>query len=690
MTVSWHREKNFGFVVLKNPPVNAINREIRQGLLDAVVWAESEELERVILSGAGRAFAAGADAKEFDRAPEAPHLPDVLNRIESSTVPWIAALHGAVLGGGAELALACRARVARSDASIGFPEVILGLVPGAGGTQRLPRLVGLAEALKLVPTGKAINGRQAKDIGLVDEVDDNPLGLATMTKGEWLGMAVPVGALNAGKIDETHYESASAFAKKRMRGQIAPLKAIDLLRVAGTETLEAGMKRERDVFLDLRQSDQARALRHIFFAERGAKKIPAALKPHIKTPDHVAIVGGGMMGAAIAYAFLNTGAEVVVLETDADGLARASANIEALISDSLSSGRIDETAANAWRNQLTLTTNYQDLAGVDLAIEAVFEDGSVKQNVLRSLEAALRPDAVIATNTSYLDVNMLAAALADPSRLVGLHFFAPAHIMKLLEIVKGEMASPKVLAMGYAVAKRLGKIPVVAAVCDGFIGNRILARYREAADTLLMDGCTPWDIDAAMVDFGYAMGPYAAQDLSGLDIAHANRRRQDATRDPARRYIPIADHVVAAGRLGRKTGAGWYHYPADGGRQIDPAIETIILQEAASAGIDRRVFSTGDIQDRLVLAMINEAADILYDGIAATAADIDLVLVNGYSFPRWRGGLMHYADQIGVDRVLAMLRMFAAEDPLVWHPSPVIIACAEAKISLADWRAENN
>ena len=341
MAVSWRKDGIYGFVLLDNPPVNAINREIRQGLLEAVDWAEKEGLERVILSGAGPAFAAGADAKEFDRAPEAPYLPDVLNHIESSTVPWIAALHGAVLGGGAELALACRARVARSDASIGFPEVILGLVPGAGGTQRLPRLVGLDEALKLVPTGKAINGRQAKDIGLVDEVDDDPLVFATMTKGEWLGMAVPVGALNAGEIDETHYESASAFAKKRMRRQIAPLKAIDLLRVAGAETLEAGMKRERDVFLDLRQSDQARALRHIFFAERGAK-IPSDLTPEMKTPDHVAVVGGGTMGVAIAYAFLNAGVEIVVLETDADGLARASTNIEALISNSLSMGRIDE------------------------------------------------------------------------------------------------------------------------------------------------------------------------------------------------------------------------------------------------------------------------------------------------------------------------------------------------------------
>ena len=687
MAVSWRKDGICGFVVLNNPPVNAINREIRQGLLEAVEWAERQGLERVILSGAGSCFAAGADVKEFNRAPEAPHLPDVLYHIESCTVPWIAVLHGAVLGGGAELALACRYRVACSDASVGFPEVILGLVPGAGGTQRLPRLVGLGEALKLVPTGKAINGRQAKEIGLVDEVDDDPLGFATMIDGERLGMAVPVGKSKTVVVNETHYESAIALAKRRMRGQIAPLKAIDLLRVASTEPLEAGMKREREIFRDLRQSAQARALRHIFFAERGAK-IPSHAKPEMKTPDRVAIIGGGTMGAAIAYAFLNSGVEVAVLETDVDGMVRASANIETLISAGLSSGRIDENAANAHRNQLTLTIDYQDLGSVDLAIEAVFEDDNVKQEVLRSLEVALPPDAVIATNTSYLDVNILAGALADPSRLVGLHFFAPAHIMKLLEVVKGEMASPKALAMGYAVAKLLGKIPIVAGVCDGFIGNRILARYREAADTLLLDGCTPWEIDAVMVDFGYTMGPYEAQDLSGLDIAFANRRRQDDNRDPTRRYIPIADHVVTAGRLGRKTGVGWYQYPANGGKEIDPVIETMILEAAASAGINRRTFAPSEIQNRLLLAMINEAANILFDGIAATASDVDIVLVHGYGFPRWRGGLLYYADQIGVDRILTMLRMFASEDPLAWQPSPVIINCAETKISLADWRAQ--
>ena len=689
MVVSWRRDGVYGFVVLDNPPVNAINREIRRGLLEAVDWAESQELERVILSGAGSCFAAGADAKEFDSAPEAPHLPDVFNRIESSTVPWIAALHGAALGGGAELALACRYRVARSDTNVGFPEVILGLVPGAGGTQRLPRLIGFGEALKLIPTGKTINGRQAKDIGFVDEVDDDPLGFAAMIDGELLGMVVPIAELNTVPVDETHYESAAALAKKRMRGQIAPRKAIDLLRFAGAETLQVGMKREREIFLDLRQSDQARALRYIFFAERGAK-IPSHLKPKMTTTDHVAIIGGGTMGAAIAYAFLNAGAEVVVLEADVDSIARASTNIEALISTGLSLGRIDETTANARRDQLTLTTDYQDLCGVDLAIEAVFEDGSVKQSVLQLLEAALRPDAVIATNTSYLNVNMLAGALGDPSRLIGLHFFAPAHIMKLLEIIKGEMASPKALAMGYAVAKSLGKIPVVAGVCDGFIGNRILARYREAADTMLMDGCTPWDIDEAMVDFGYAMGPYEAQDLSGLDIAYANRRRQDDTRDPARRYIPIADHLVTAGRLGRKTGAGWYQYTANGVKDIDPVIEAMIIETATSAAVNRRIFTPTDIQNRLVLAMINEAANILFDGIAATASDVDIVLVHGYGFPRWRGGLLHYADQIGVERLLAMLRMFAAEDPIVWRPSPVLINCAETKISLADWRAQKH
>ena len=684
MTVSWRKQGSCGFVELNNPPVNAINRAIRQGLSEAVAWAESQQLSRVILSGAGGVFAAGADAGEFDTPPEAPHLPDVLQQIEASPVPWIAALHGAVLGGGAELALACRYRLARADASIGFPEVILGVVPGAGGTQRLPRLVGMMAALRLIPTGRSVSGDAAQQMGLVDGVCDDPLASAMQITDDQLAEAVPVAERVVDSLGDDEFDAARDTALRRMRGQDAPLIAIDLLRSASTQTLATGLQRERAAFLTLRQSKQARALRHIFFAERGAK-IPAVLKPHMKMPKQVAVVGGGTMGAGIAYSFLRAAIPVRLVETGGDGLQRAAANIEKIILSSLSAGHIDEATAGRCRDHLTLTTDFSDLGDVDLAIEAVFEDLTVKQEVLTKLQTAA-PGAVLATNTSYLDIDRMAEMLADPSRLIGLHFFAPAHIMKLLEIVYAQATVPAAVAMAFSIAKRLGKIPVVAGVCDGFIGNRILARYREVADSLLIDGSTPWDIDRAMVDFGFPMGPYEAQDLSGLDIAHANRHRLDSSRDPARRYIPISDQVVTAGRLGRKTGAGWYRYTAGGGKDIDPVIETMILEAAASAGINRCVFTPSDIQNRLLLAMINEAANILLEGIAATTADIDLVLVHGFGFPRWRGGLLHYADQIGVDRLLTTLSMYAAEDLLVWRPSLVIVECARSKISLAQWR----
>ncbi|MDB4851934.1 3-hydroxyacyl-CoA dehydrogenase NAD-binding domain-containing protein [Alphaproteobacteria bacterium] len=636
MTVSWRKQGSCGFVELNNPPVNAINRAIRKGLSEAVAWAESQQLSRVILSGAGGVFAAGADAGEFDTPPEAPHLPDVLQQIEVSPVPWIAALHGAVLGGGAELALACRYRLARADASIGFPEVILGVVPGAGGTQRLPRLVGMMAALRLIPTGRPVSGDAAQQMGLVDGVCDDPLASAMQITDDQLAEAVPVAERVVDSLGDDEFDAARDTALRRMRGQDAPLIAIDLLRSASTQTLATGLQRERAAFLTLRQSKQARALRHIFFAERGAK-IPAVLKPHMKMPKQVAVVGGGTMGAGIAYSFLRAAIPVRLVETGGDGLQRAAANIEKIILSSLSAGHIDEATAGRCRDHLTLTTDFSDLGDVDLAIEAVFEDLTVKQEVLTKLQTAA-PGAVLATNTSYLDIDRMAEMLADPSRLIGLHFFAPAHIMKLLEIVYAQATVPAAVAMAFSIAKRLGKIPVVAGVCDGFIGNRILARYREVADSLLIDGSTPWDIDRAMVDFGFPMGPYEAQDLSGLDIAHANRRRLDSSRDPARRYIPISDQVVMAGRLGRKTGAGWYRYTAGGGKDIDPVIETMILEAAASAGINRCVFTPSDIQNRLLLAMINEAANILLEGIAATTADIDLVLVHGFGFPRWRGG----------------------------------------------------
>jgi 3-hydroxyacyl-CoA dehydrogenase len=681
------KKGRYGYVQLHNPPVNAIGREMRAALLDAVEWAESENLERVILSGEGHGFAAGADASEFDYAPEPPHLPDVLTRIEKSAVHWIAAIHGVALGGGAEIALACRYRVARPDAQIGFPEVILGVVPGAGGTQRLPRLVGVKAALSLIPTGKSMRGSDALNIRLVDALSEDPVSYAEMINSEWLDMAVPSGELNTGEAREEDFEEARKFASRKMPGQSAPAVAIDLLALASTTDLEEGMLEERRTFLHLREGTEAKALRHLFFAERGAKK-PKTITAKPMDVATVAVVGGGTMGAGIAYAMLNAGLHVVLLETDPDAVERASSSIGNLLASSQKRGLISDQERQGMWSRLSATTDYAAASKAELAIEAVFESMDVKREVFKKLEAVVPRDAVLATNTSYLDVNEIAAGLDDPTRLIGLHFFAPAYIMKLLEIVRGDRTSDTALATGYALAKSLRKIPVVSGVCDGFIGNRILARYREAADTILMDGSNPWEIDEAMEDFGYAMGPYAAQDLSGLDIAHANRRRQDLTRNPLRRYIPIADRMVNEGRLGRKTSVGWYRYPGGNGKVIDPLVEDLVREEARFAGVARCEIAGEEVQRRLLLAMINEAANILWEGIAEKASDIDLVTVHGYGFPRNRGGLMHYADTLGVRKILEELSTLAAEDKIAWEPSPLFSELATTNTSIVDWRSE--
>ncbi|MCB1336260.1 MAG: enoyl-CoA hydratase/isomerase family protein, partial [Maritimibacter sp.] len=471
MPVTHRRDGATAYVTLDFPPVNAIGRETRQGLIDALDWVEAQDgLERVILSGAGRAFAAGADAREFDGPALAPHLPDVVNRIEACEVPWIAAVRGPALGGGCELMLACRYRIAAPDATVGLPETTLGVVPGAGGTQRLPRLVGLAAALDLIPAGKTLPGAQALAIGLVDELADDPLFAAQEVNHEHLATRVPVGDLPNPPRDAAAFNAARDLIERKFRGQIAPATAVDLIHWATEKPLAEGMATEREQFLRLRQGAQAKALRHIFFAERGAK-VPAALAG-AKAAEiaSAAVVGGGTMGAGIAYALLNAGISVVLLETDAAGVARAEANVEKIVAASLKRGLIDEAGAAKRRAAFTASDDYTAAKGCDIAIEAAFESMEVKRAVFEKLEAALRPDAVLATNTSYLDVNEIAGVLADPSRLVGLHFFAPAHIMKLLEIVRGDASADTALATGFALAKRLRKLPVLAGVCDGFIG----------------------------------------------------------------------------------------------------------------------------------------------------------------------------------------------------------------------------
>lgn len=686
MSVTTRREMNVGYVDLNNPPVNAIGQSMRQGLLDAVRWAEKEMLDRVIVSGVGRAFAAGADAREFDAAPVEPHLPDVMNAIDESFVPWIAAINGVALGGGAEIALACRMRIMAPGAQIGLPEVTLGVIPGAGGTQRLPRLVGLAKALDMIAGGKPLGAGAALKAKLVQAVEDDPSEAAFMVNSEELQCIVPTWELPPPDANPKAIDAAKATVARKAAGQVAPVRAIDVIDQGLRLPFHDALKIERQAFLELRASDQARALRHIFFAERAAKA-PADLATGAVDLDHVAVIGGGTMGAGIAYALLNGGVgQVTLLETDDAAVARAGENVEKIIAASQTRGLIDAAGAADRRDRLSVTSDYGDAGTATLAIEAAFESMEVKKDIFARLQDAMPPDAVLATNTSYLDIDEIASGLADPSRVVGLHFFAPAHIMKLLEIVRGKASGDTALATGFALAKKLRKVPVLAGVCDGFIGNRILARYREAADTVFMDGSTPWEVDEAMVAFGYAMGPYEAQDLSGLDIAHANRRRQDATRDPNRRYIPIADRMVELGKLGKKTGAGWYRYPGGGGKVEDPIVADLAIEEAHFGGIERTDYTADEIRERLVLAMINEAADILHEGIAQSAADIDLVTVFGYGFPRWRGGLMHYADTMGADRIVERIEALAEEDAVAWKLSPVLQQCAKTGTRLADWR----
>lgn len=686
MVVNCKRVGDVGYVELDNPPVNAIGLSVREGLQRALEWVRDQEnLERVVLSGNGRAFAAGGDAREFDGPPIAPHLPDLVVEIEASPVPWVAAITGAALGGGLEVALGCRCRLAVPGVQIGLPEVNLGVVPGAGGTQRLPRLIGLQQALSMIPAGQSIGSEQALKIGLIDGLSEDPVAEAASKDLSSFERRGAISNMPGPAVDKAAIGDARARANRRLANQIAPLKAIDLIEDCCSLSFEEGQAREREAFLSLRVGPQARALRHIFFAERSARSSKGR-DDGAAAISTCAVVGGGTMGAGIAYALLNAGLKVVLIETDESAVGRARKNVDTIIKASLERKLIDDAQAASIRNRLSLTDDYSDATDVDLAIEAAFEAMDVKKTIFSALQDRIRPDAILASNTSYLDLDEIARGLDDPGRVVGLHFFAPAHIMKLLEIVRGDLTSDKALATGFALAKLLRKVPVVSGVCDGFIGNRILARYREAADGLLLAGCLPYQIDEAMVTFGYAMGPYETQDLSGLDIGFANRRRQDETRDPNRQYVEIGDRMVELGRLGRKTSAGWYAYEDGSRKSVDAAVNDLVCAESARAGVSRRSFEAAEIQKTLLLAMINEACDILWEGIAARAQDIDLVTIFGYGFPRWRGGLMHHADAFGLQEICDGLDALRADDPIAWKPSPLLRHCLTSGITLSDYR----
>ncbi|SUZ31166.1 Fatty acid oxidation complex subunit alpha [Roseibaca ekhonensis] len=647
MSISIAREGDIARVTLDNPPVNALGQAQREGLADAVAQTNAMDgLRAVVLHCAGRSFVAGADIREFGKPPEPPHLPDVLAQIEGARVPWVAAIHGTALGGGLELALACRYRVAARGAKLGLPEVTLGLIPGAGGTVRLPRIVPATQALQMVAGGKPVAAAQAAEWGLIDHLADGDAleaavqFAATVAKRRDPG---PVLARPVQNPDPAAFDALADRLTKRARGQHSPIEAVAALRRALTLPAPEAMAAEREAFLRLRDDPQSKALAHVFFAERGAARLDRLKGVAVPAPERVGVVGGGTMGAGIASACLLAGLRVTLLEQTADAAQAAQDRVTGILQDSLSRGVIAPDRHAALVAQFTATHDPTALADAQLVIEAVFEDFDVKKAVLAQLESVTPPECVLATNTSYLDVNALAATMSDPSRLVGLHFFSPAHVMKLLEIVVPDGVSDTALATGAALAKALGKIMVFAGVCDGFIANRIMSAYRAACEHMLEAGATPWEVDAAMVDFGFPMGIYQMQDLAGLDIAWAMRKRRAAEGKRPADYVRIPDILCEAGRFGRKAGRGWYDYTT--GKPVpDPEVERVIAAESARKGIARRPFTAEDIMARILSVMQAEGAAILREGIASRAADIDVVMINAFGFPRWTGGPMYLRD----------------------------------------------
>ena len=665
-------------VEIDNPPVNATSQAVRAGLLAAVSAADADAAFRaIVIAGAGRTFTAGGDISEFGKPPLLPHLPDVMNRIEACTKPVVTAWHGTALGGGCEIGLASHARVIDAKGSIGLPEVKLGLCPGAGGTQRLPRLAGIAAAMDLVTSGRMVSAREALTLGIADEIATGDLRAAAIARAmAMIGHPLPRTAERAlPAADPAAVAAAEAKARKEARGRTAPLKLLDLVRLAETLPVSDGMRIERQAFFDLMASDQSKALRHVFFAEREVARVKGIEGVAPRTVEHVGVIGAGTMGAGIAVAFLDAGLAITVVETTAEYLAKGRERIEGLYDRMLKSGRITPEIKAARLGAASFSTELAALANVDLVIEAVFEEMSVKQDLLTRLEAVTRADAVLATNTSYLDIDAMVDHLARPQNVIGLHFFSPANIMKLLEIVRARHTAPDVLATAVALGKRLKKVAVVCGVCDGFIGNRILAKYRAQCEFMLEEGALPHEIDAALEAYGLPMGPFAVQDLSGLDIAWARRKRLAPTRSPLERYVPIADQLCEMGRLGQKTGKGWYSY-AGGKREVDPEVSELVLAHARTRGITRREISPEEIQNRVLAAMVNEGAKIVAEGIAQRPLDVDVVMMNGYGYPAWRGGPMHEGDRFGLPAILKVIKAMQGRDGLGFEPSALLIEIA--------------
>ena len=692
MTTLYEVHGSVALITLSNPPVNGLGHATRLSITDRLAQANANDaVKSIVITGAGRAFSGGADIKEFGspKAMQEPNLHSVIQMIENSSKPVVAAIHSVCMGGGLELALACHYRIAAPGCSVALPEVKLGLLPGAGGTQRLPRALGVEPALNMIVSGEAVKSEMLAHIPgqkLFDKMASSAETLAdeAYALAQSIADTRPMPLVRDLPCKHRNGDAYFQFARNMVKGMSknfpAPLKCVDAVESATKQKFEDGLRFERELFINLMWTPESRALRHIFMAERAASKIPDVPEDTPKREiKSIAVIGAGTMGGGIAMNFLNAGIPVKMLEMKQEALDRGLATMRKNYESQVKKGKLKQDKYEERMSLLSTTLSYDDLKDADMVIEAVFEEMGVKEKVFKELDRVMKPGAILASNTSTLDLNQIASFTQRPEDVVGLHFFSPANIMKLLEVVRGEKTAKDVMATVMVAAKKIRKTAVVSGVCDGFIGNRMIEQYGRQGGFLLDEGCTPEQVDKAIEKFGFAMGPFRMGDLAGNDIGWAIRKRRYQEK-PDMKYSKTADLLCEKGRFGQKTGAGWYDY-LPGKRDAIPNQEVVkmIEEHRQSLGIARRKISDDEIVQRLVYSLVNEAAHILEEGIASKASDIDMVYLMGYGFPAYRGGPMLYADQVGLFNVVQAMNRFAKnplDDANFWKPAPLLARLA--------------
>jgi len=686
MSASYEVKGGTAVITLNNPPVNGLGHATRSGIFDGLKKAMADKaVKSVVITGAGKAFSGGADIKEFNTAKSSaePNLHTVIAAIEAADKPVVAAVHSVAMGGGLELALACHYRVAAPGAQIALPEVKLGLLPGAGGTQRLPRVVGVETALNMIVSGNPVMSEKLAGTRLFDQMIEGDLMAGAIAFANKVAAARPLPKVRDIKVDYPNHEAFFQFARNSVgavaKNFPAPLKCTDCVAAAASMKFEDGLKFERENFLALMQTTESKALRHFFFGERAASKIPDVPEDTPRrTIKSAAIIGAGTMGGGIAMNFANAGIPVTVLEMKQEALDKGLATVRRNYENTMKKGRLTQQKFDERIGLIKGTLAYDDIRNADIVIEAVFEEMGVKEKVFNKLDEVMKPGAILASNTSTLDLNKIASFTRRPQDVIGMHFFSPANVMKLLEIVRGANTAKDVLATTMALAKKIKKTGVVSGVCDGFIGNRMIEQYGRQAGFLLEEGCLPEQVDKAIEKFGFAMGPFRMGDMAGNDIGWAIRKRRYTER-PDMKYSKTADLLCELGRYGQKTGAGWYDYkPGDRKPYPSQLVNDMIVKHSSDIKVKRRKVSDQEIVERLVYAMVNEAARILEEGIAQRASDIDMVYLTGYGFPLHRGGPMFYADTVGLPNVVAAMKKYAkGRHGEFWKPAPLLAKLAK-------------